>query len=159
MGRQPLRTVCFLVVSFLSLLIILPQPALAELAVVDLALAEAVQDRNPVDPISPPAVCEKDKAPDSAVPVVDSILIPKIFFWTRIASDTEATVLHSWHHKKNDQWVLVAEVDFQIRPSSGYRVWSSKRLDPILHAGEWMIVVAPADRPDHVLCITRFTVK
>ncbi|RMH31941.1 MAG: DUF2914 domain-containing protein [Nitrospirae bacterium] len=151
--------VSFLIVSVLALLILLPQLASAELAVVDIALAEAVQDRNPVDPITPPAVCEKDKAPDSTVPVVDSMLVPQIFFWTRIASDSDATVLHSWHHKENDQWVLVAEVDFQIHPSSGYRVWSSKLLDPALHTGEWMIVVAPADQPDHVLCITRFTVK
>ena len=131
----------------------------ADFEMLDISLTGIVNNREPRDPVSPPAYCEKDKNGKGELPEIDSVTRPKIFFWTRIASSSEGTIRHTWHQRVNNTWVMISQVDLSIKPSSGYRMWSSKdfrRGNPI---GDWMIVVASARDPEHILCITRFSVK
>lgn len=147
-----------LIFSIMSFLLY-SAPVWAEYDVLEVALAHSIQDRQPFQPTTPAAFCEKDKSEQSAIPVIDSSDTEKIFFWTRIAATTEGTIRHAWHQQRDDGWGMIAEVDLSIKPSSGYRIWSSKTLRPDLHIGEWMIVVSPSDQPEQILCITRFSIK
>ena len=127
--------------------------------VVAVALAPSIEDRQPVNPFTPPAHCEKDKNGQDSVPVVDVSVMEKIFFWTRISSTTSGSIRHSWHQEIKGRWHNLSEVDLPISRSGGYRTWSSKTILPGNHVGNWMVVVAPSDDPEHILCISRFMVK
>ena len=131
----------------------------ADQDVLGVALAPAIQDRQPVNPFSPPAHCEKDKNGQDSVPIVDVSVMEKIYFWTRISSSTSGTIRHSWHQEIKGRWHNLSEVDLPISPSGSYRTWSSKTILPGIHVGNWMVVVAPSDNPDHILCISRFMVE
>ena len=151
-------SIFFLIFSLLSFLLF-SAPVWAEYEVLEVALAHSIQDRQPFEPTTPAVFCEKDKNEQSAIPVVDSSVTEKIFFWTRIASTEDGSIRHAWHQQIDESWEPIAEVDLTIRPSSSYRMWSSKSLLPNLHIGEWMIVVSPSDQPEQILCITRFSIK
>lgn len=118
-----------------------------------------VTDRNPKGVFSPPAYCEKDKNGQAAIPIVKTSQTSKVIFWTKVAAAINGTIRHSWHHQIDGTWEMVSEVNIPIRPSSGYRMWSLKSLKPEIHTGEWMVVVAPSNEPEQILCITRFTVQ
>ena len=134
-------------------------PAWADQEVLDVALAPAIQNRQPVNPFTPPARCEKDNNTQSAVPVLDVSVTEKVYFWTRLSSSTKGRIRHSWHQEVNGQWKNLSNVELRIRPSASFRTWSFKTLLPRHHVGNWMIVVAPSDNPTHILCISRFIVK
>lgn len=135
-------------------------PAWADQEVLAVALAPAIENREPVTPFLPSAHCEKDKNSQGAVPVINASVTEKVYFWTRISSPKKGgTIRHSWHQEVKGRWHNLSEVDLKISPSFSYRTWSSKTILPQGHAGNWMIVVAPSDDPDHILCISRFTVE
>ena len=52
----------------------------ADFEVLDVSLAASIQNREPADPVSPPAHCEKDKNGQADLPVIDSLIQPKVFF-------------------------------------------------------------------------------
>ena len=106
-----------------------------------------------------PAYCEKDKNGQAAIPVVKTSQTSKVVLWTKVVATTNGTLRHSWHHQVDGIWTKVSEVNLSIRPSLGYRMWSLKSLKPTIHAGEWMVVVAPSKEPERILCITRFRVQ
>ncbi len=56
-------------------------------------------------------------------------------------------------------WKKVASVDLKVKPSSGFRVWSKKQIDPIVHTGNWKVVISTASNPNTKLCIAKFVVK
>jgi hypothetical protein len=136
-------------------------PALAQtdFLVEKVVLSKEVRNRNPQGVFSPPAYCEKDKNGQAAIPVVQASQTSQVVFWVKVAATTTGKLRHSWHHQTDGGWTKISEVNIPVRPSSGYRMWSTKTLRPHLHTGEWMIVVAPSNEPDRILCITRFTVK
>ena len=155
--HPPLSWIVILLVSLLH-----SSLAWADYEMLDVALAPSVQNREPVEAFSPSAHCEKDKngkTGKTAIPTIDSSETDKVFFWTRLSSATEGKIRHAWHLQKDEGWEVIAEVDLSIRTSSSYRMWSSKTLRPDLHIGEWMIVVSPADQPERILCITRFSIQ
>ena len=123
------------------------------------SIAKEVSNRNPVDPFSPPAYCEKDKNGQASIPIVKTSETKKVLFWVKVAATTQGTLRHSWHHQIEGIWTKISEVNLAIRPSSGYRMWSLKSLKPEVHTGEWMVVVAPSSTPEEILCIARFTVQ
>ena len=150
----------FLLSLFLLIGMVLhPGISWAQFEVLEIALAGSVQDRQPANPFSPPAYCERDKNGQAAIPVIDASDVQQVYFWTKVAASTEGGIRHTWHLQTEEGWERISEVDLSIAPSAGYRTWSSKSLLPDYHLGEWMIVVSPANDPDTVLCITRFTVK
>jgi len=141
------------------MLFLTPVHAESDFHVEKVVLSKDVTNRNPEDIFLPPAYCEKDKNGQAAIPIVKTSQTSKVVFWTRVLSTTKGTLRHSWHHQIEGTWTMVSEVNLSIRPSSGYRMWSLKSLKPEVHTGEWMIVVAPSNQPEKILCITRFTVK
>jgi len=136
-------------------------PALAQpdFHVEEVVLSKEVDNRNPKGIFTPPAYCEKDKNGQAAIPVVQASQTSQVAFWIKVEARTTGKLRHSWHHQTDGTWTKVSEVNIPIRPSSGYRMWSTKSLHPDLHTGEWMIVIAPSKEPDRILCIARFTVK
>lgn len=123
------------------------------------ALAEAVINRNPKGIFTPHAYCEKDKNVQAAIPVVPASQTSQVVFWTKIEATTSGNIRHSWHHQTDGVWNRISDVNIPVKPSPGYRIWSLKSLHPEVHTGEWMIVVAPSNTPDRILCIARFKVK
>ena len=157
-GVSPLRP--RLAWTFILLIFIFHSaPARADYEMLDVALAPSVQNREPIESFSPSAHCEKDKNGKTAIPTIDSSVTDQVFFWTRLSSSTEGKIRHAWHLQTDEGWEVIAKVDLRIRASSSYRMWSSKTLRPDLHIGEWMIVVSPADQPEQILCITRFSIQ
>ena len=122
-------------------------------------ISKHVANRNPAGIFSPSAYCEKDKNGQAAIPVVKSSQTSKVFFWTKVIAVAKGTLRHSWHHQINGTWTKVSVVNLSIRPSPGYRMWSLKTIKPEVHTGEWMIVVAPSNAPEEILCITRFRIE
>ena len=122
-------------------------------------LSKNVANRNPEGIFLPPAYCEKDKNGQAAIPVVKTSQTALVILWTKVVATTKGILRHSWHHQIDGTWTKVSEVNLSIRPSSGYRMWSLKSLKHEVHTGEWMVVVAPSNQPEKILCITRFTVK
>lgn len=141
------------------LLFLTPVQAESDFHVEKVVLSKDVNNRNPEGIFSPPAYCEKDKNGQAAIPVVKTSQTSLVMLWTKVAATTKGTLRHSWHHQIEGTWTKVSEVNLSIRPSSGYRMWSLKSLKPEVHTGEWMVVVAPSNKPEEILCITRFTVK
>ncbi len=147
------------VISVWMGILLSPVYAASDFQVSKVSISKDVANRNPEGIFSPSAYCEKDKDGQAAIPVVKTSQTAKVFFWTKVVSATKGTLRHSWHHQINGTWIKVSEVNLSILPSSGYRMWSLKSLKPEIHLGEWMIVVAPSNTPDEILCITRFTVE
>ena len=141
------------------MLFLTPVHAESDFHVEKVVLSKDVANRNPEGIFSPPAYCEKDKNSQAAIPVVKTSQTSLVMLWTKVAATTKGTLRHSWHHQIEGTWTKVSEVNLSIRPSSGYRMWSLKSLKPEVHTGEWMVVVAPSNKPEEILCITRFTVK
>ena len=125
----------------------------------EVAFSKDVTNRSPIGVFSPPAYCEKDKNGQTAIPIVKTSQASTVAFWTKVTAAVNGILRHSWHHKIDGVWTMVSEVNLSIRPSSGYRMWSLKSLKPEIHTGEWMVVVAPSNEPDKILCIARFTVQ
>ena len=91
--------------------------AWADYDMLDVALAPSVQNREPIEPFSPSAHCEKDKNGKTAIPTIDSSETDRVFFWTRLSSSTEGKIRHAWHLQKDEGWEVIAEVDLRIRAS------------------------------------------
>ncbi len=144
----------------LGLLVFLaPVYAESDFHVEKVVISKNVANRNPEGIFSPSAYCEKDKNGQAAIPVVQTVQTSQVVFWTKVAAAKNGELRHSWHHQFEGTWTKVSEVNLSIRPSSGYRMWSLKSLKPEIHTGEWMVVVAPSNAPEEILCITRFTVR
>lgn len=133
--------------------------AWADQEVLAIALAPKIQNRQPVSPFTPPAHCEKDQNGQGSVPVINVSVTGKVYFWTRITSTSWGKIRHTWHQEIKGHWQKRSYVDLQVRPSGSFRTWSKKTIVPQRHVGNWMIVVAPSNDPDHILCISRFIVK
>lgn len=146
------------IVAAVLVIILTPLSGFGEVRILEVALARMVEQRNPVDPFLPPAYCEKDKNGSSHIPLVDSHKSTEVFFWNTLSSTTPETLRYTWHRKHESSWEIMAEVDISIKPSPGFRIWSSKQIRPF-HRGEWMIVVSITDDPKQVLCISRFLVQ
>ncbi len=155
LGLRLFATGVFLVVWCL----LTSEPAWAGQEVLAVALAPKIHSRQPVRPFTPPAHCEKDQNGQDSVPVIDVSVTEKVYFWTRIASTSRGKIRHTWHQEIKGHWQQLSYVDLQVRPSASFRTWSKKTIFPQRHVGNWMIVVAPSNDPDHILCISRFIVK
>jgi len=130
-----------------------------EMAVIGVALAGDVKDREPVDRVNPSISCETIEETQGALPIVDSNTNGRVFFWNTVQSTGDTTIRHIWKMKRNQSWQPMAKVDLPIGKSQSYRTWSSKKFDRNRHLGEWRIEVARADQPDQVLCHSSFRVE
>lgn len=141
-----------------SVLTFTPLLASAEMTVVGVALAQDIQDRQPLSEFEPTAYCEMDTEARETMPLVDSSVANRIFFWTKVQSGETGMLRHTWYLNTGTGWQQATEVDLNIVMSPGYRTWSSKRIDPSMHTSEWMIKVTLADDTGRVLCTTKFRV-
>ncbi len=152
----------FLVTCFLSGSIAFSVPTIwaqTDFLVHKVIIAKEIENRNPQGIFSPPAYCEKDKNGQAAIPIVQATQTPKVFLWVKVEAAKTGKIRHSWHFQIDGTWTKVSEVDLSIQPSPGWRMWSKKTLYPDKHIGEWMVVLAPSDKPERILCITRFSVQ
>lgn len=150
-----LSTIVFLIIWCLYSL----APAFAGQELLAIALAPKIRHRQPVRPFSPPARCEKDQKGENAIPIVRVSQTRTVHFWTRIASTSWIKIRHSWHQEIKGKWQLLSFVDLKVGRSGSYRTWSKRTMVPQRDAGNWMIVVAPSNDPNRILCISRFIVK
>jgi hypothetical protein len=146
-------------IGLLLNLIFTPVFAQSDFFVEKVVVAKEVELKNPKGVFTPHAYCEKDKKGQAAIPVVQTSQTSHVIFWTKVKATTPGNLRHSWHQRIDGAWRKISEVNLPVQPSSGYRMWSMKSLHPDIHTGEWMIVVAPSNEPDRILCIARFTVQ
>lgn len=145
--------------SLVTVLALAPQGALAEVTVEDVSLSEDVQNREPVGKTSPAAACENGGNGHHVVPVIDTSMTTRVYFWNRLKTDGAGTLRHTWYMNRDQDWREAAEIDLGYSPSPGYRTWSSKQLDPSMHTGEWKVEVTITEEPGRVLCSARFKVQ
>jgi len=135
-----------------------PEFSWSETSILEVELAQAIQNREPAHPTKPPAHCEKDLNRGAPLPRIHTG-DQQVVFWNRVSSTENTLIRHSWHKKSDEGWRAMAHVDLPIQKSTAFRIWSTKDLHPALHRGEWMIVVTLAEDPRDVLCIARFIVE
>lgn len=152
------KKICLL---FLGLALFTPQSILAETGSIDIikvVLARDVVDREPIEVLDPPGFCGRTEGREDMIPVVHSKTDTKIYLWVKVESPVEGTLRHSWY-KAGMGWEKMAEIDLKIQKSSGFRTWSSKRIIPGVHNGQWMVVISTASDPEIALCKVDFEVK
>ncbi len=111
-------------------------------------------NREPVGVFEPGAHCDKEAGSSRQVPVIDSETERKVIFFNRIKSSAAGILRHAWY--KGD--AQVAEVDLRIGVSPEWRTWSSKRIVPKTHVGNWKVVVSTVDEASEVICVAHFVV-
>jgi hypothetical protein len=117
--------------------------------------AQDVVNREPVGIFGPGTNCDKEADSSRQVPVIDSETARKVFFFNRIKSSVAGILRHTWY--RDD--VQVAEVDMRIGVSPTWRTWSSKKIVPKAHAGNWRVVVSTVGEASEVLCVGHSVVK
>ncbi len=146
---------------FLALVLLAPSSIPAETGSIDIlkvVLARDVKDREPVGVFDPPGFCGRTEGRENMVPVVHSKTDDRVYLWVKVESPVEGTLRHSWY-KAGMGWEKMAEIDLKIQKSSGFRTWSSKRIIPGVHNGQWMVVISTASDPEIALCKVDFEVK
>ena len=136
-----------------------PQVAKAEITLDDAVFASDVQEREPMSPLTPRAVCENGNNGHNAVPVFNSASADRIYFWNRLQTDSAGVLRHTWYMDGGQGWQETAQVDLNFVQSSGYRTWSSKKIVPSIHSGDWKVEVSTSANPGRVLCTARFRVQ
>ncbi|MFQ5917932.1 MAG: DUF2914 domain-containing protein [Candidatus Binatia bacterium] len=129
--------------------------ASAEQRLVDVMFARDVVNREPVGVFEPGAYCDKEADSSRQVPVIDSETERKVVFFNRIKSSAAGILRHTWY--KGD--AQVGEVDLRIGVSPGWRTWSSKRIVPKAHVGNWKVVVSTVGEASEVICVAHFVVR
>ncbi len=76
-------------------------------------------------------------------------LVDVMFALNRIKSSVAGILRHTWY-QGNAQ---VAEVDLRIGLCPGWRTWSSKRIVPKAHVGNWQVVVSTVGEASDVQAI------
>ncbi len=140
--------------TILVTLVISPK-AFAEPRMVELMFARDVVLREPVRPFKPGAYCEREVEPAGPIPVVDSRVENRVFFWSLFTNATEGVVRHSWY--KDDVEIYVENIE--VGESGWWRSWSGKDIVPKEDAGKWKLVVSTVGENNQVICVVHFLVK
>ena len=143
---------------FAGVLAFSAQVASAEVTVDSVAFAEEVEDREPINALSPSATCEGGQAAGSKVPVFDSASGDTIYFWSKVQAGSSGVLRHTWYMNKDNAWTKTADIELNFVESHSFRTWSSKTIVPSLHIGNWKVEVSTGDDPDTVLCSAKFRV-
>ena len=148
-------------------------------SVVDIALANDVVSREPQGRF-PTVTCSASRSGDA--PVVDTARNDAIYLWMRVSSEEDFVLRHRWFKdgvrvrtvrtytslldrivRIVDEvtvglgWKELAGVELKVGGSEGWRTWSKKELDRLVHAGEWRVdAVLPNDT---VICSVYFSVR
>lgn len=156
------------------------------LRVIDVAFAAGIKNMEPDYLFNPPGHCVNGNAGDSLPsPIIDSEVFGTVYFWNKINSSGQVTLLHSWHKdglhirtkrtrtsvitketsvvgdvEPGEGWKDISDVeDFKVDIAEGWRIWSSKEIDPVVHVGKWKVEVSPAAKRKHILCTAHFEIR
>ncbi len=140
--------------TILVTLVISPK-AFAEPRMVELMFARDVVLREPVRPFKPGAYCEREAEPAGPIPVVDSQVENRVFFWSLYTNATEGVLRHSWYK----EGVEIYGENIEIGASGWWRSWSGKDIISKEDAGKWKLVVSTVGENNQVICVVHFLVK
>ena len=179
MNKRLLISLYVVVVIALS-----PVNVLAQSQIVDIVFCTGVEHRQPIGIFNPPGHCERLDSAQLAIPVIDSKMYRTVYLWTRVKAEEVQVMRHTWYKdgiefkqtrteyswidkvlkfvgdiKIGLGWKKVASIDLTIKASSSYRTWSKKEIDPIVHKGDWKVVITPASDPSNILCVAKFKIK
>jgi len=145
----------FTVSLTIILTLVISSKAFAEPRMVELMFARDVVLREPVRPFKPGAYCEREAEPAGPIPVVDSQVENRVFFWSLFTRASEGVLRHSWY--KGD--VEIYGENIEIGESGWWRSWSGKDIIPKEDAGKWKLVVSTVGENNQVICVVHFLVK
>lgn len=170
-------------ITFL-IMALLTSVAEAEPQIIDIALATNIDGRQPLGIFSPPGTCRNIDNPPTNIPVIDSRIHRKVFVWTKVKSSDSFVLRHAYYKdgiefktqrtltphidkvmqiideiKVGLGWKNIANVELKIDESSGWRTWSSKEIDPIIHEGNWRVEITPTNDDENILCVVHFKVE
>ncbi len=112
--------------------------------------------REPIDPFQPGAHCESAAEPTGPIPVIDSQVETKVFFWSLFTNATDGVLRHSWVKDGVERY----GENIKIGESGWWRSWSGKNIVPKEDAGKWKIVVSTVGgQTDEILCVVHFLVE
>lgn len=169
---------------FIMVCIFTASVAKAAPIIVDVALATDVINQEPSGIFNSLATCSSIDNPPTSIPVIDSSIHRKVFLWTKVSSSETFVLRHAYYKdgveyktqrtitpvmdkifqivdeiKVGLGWKNIADIELQVAKSSGWRTWSSKEIDPVVHRGEWRIQVSPTNDKEDVICVVHFRVK
>ena len=145
----------FTVSLTIILTLFISSKALAEPRMVELMFARDVVLREPVRPFKPGAYCEREAEPSGPIPVVDSQVENRVFFWSLFTRASEGVLRHSWYK----EGVEIYGENIEIGESRWWRSWSGKDIVSKEDAGKWKLVVSTVGERKQVLCVVHFLVK
>lgn len=151
--------------------------------IVDVALSTNVVNRQPAGVFNPPGSCSTLNNPPSNIPIMDSSVHRKVFLWTKVSASESFVLLHAYFKdgvayqvkrtitpwidkvlqyiediKVGIGWKNIANVELNVRQSDGWRTWSSKEIDPVVHKGSWRVQVSPTNNANEIICVVYFKV-
>ncbi len=145
----------FTVRLIILVILIIPSKAFADPRMVELMFARDVVLREPVSPFKPGAYCEREAEPAGPIPVVDSQVENRVFFWSLFTRASEGVLRHSWYK----EGVEIYGENIEIGESGWWRSWSGKDIVPYKDAGKWKLVVSTVGEKNQVICVAHFLVK
>lgn len=130
--------------------------------VLDATIATSIEDRQPQGMLASLGRCNGNGQEARISPTTHD----KIFLWTRVKSDSQQTLWHTYYKAYKDdlqnlEWKMVQRITLPVGASSGWRTWSEKSLrnaGALGLLGAWKVEVAAASNPSEVLCTTHFYV-
>jgi hypothetical protein len=90
----------------------------------------------------------------TCAPATDPVSPGTLYFFTRIASARDATVVHRWYRDESLQ--MSSELQIRANMNAGYRTYSRLTIDPG-RSGQWRVEIQTTD--GKVLHEARFTVR
>ncbi len=129
---------------------VFPEPEMVELM-----FARDMVLREPVRPFKPGAYCERGAEPAGPIPVVNSQVENKVFFWSLFTHASEGILRHGWY--KED--VEIYSENIEIGESGWWRSWSDKKIVPKEDTGKWKLVVSTLGENQQIICVVHFLVK
>ncbi len=147
------RYIAFSLTALVTL--VMSHEVFAEPKMVELMFARDVVLREPVRPFKPGAYCERETEPAGPIPVVNSQVENRVFFWSLFTHASEGILRHDWY--KED--VEIYSENIEIGESGWWRSWSGKDLVPKEDAGKWKLVVSTLGENKQIICVVHFLVK
>ncbi len=128
--------------------------------VVDIAVTSAVESRNPTNRLAEQTGCQREQPDEDDIPLLPPL--NRLYVWTKVSSTSDVVMRHAYYKdgirvRTQETYTplidrairtvrdirvtlgseRIARIELQIRPSSGWRTWSSKTIDYAVHDGVW----------------------
>ena len=147
------RHIAFSLIVLVTL--VMSNEVFAEPKMVELMFARDVVMREPVRPFKPGAYCEHETEPAGPIPVVNSQVEDRVFFWSLFTHASEGILRHGWYRED----VEIYSENIEIGESGWWRSWSGKELVPKQDVGKWKLVISTLGENKQIICVVHFLVK